>query len=525
MEHFNRRAAIRSGVTSLAIGVCGSAAIANQQREASVSGLARLGINIAPLADWESEFPFVDIFSLSREWISQLEGAGWAKGDKLSLDASGWVKNLPPQQYAETPMASFDGWQYEGGTYRVLYEGRGELAFWAAARVVEQGLGQMVIDVTSGKGPIWLRLKRTDPSDPIRNIRILRPGFTSAVSPGALHPDFLKRHEGMACIRFMDWMSTNHSRQVVWEDRPKLSDARFTVKGAPLETMIDMCNRLGADPWFCMPHLADDGYVRQFAEMVKQKLSPELKIYVEYSNEVWNDQFGQAKFAQTQARISGIPRPAWIATKSINMFSIWEKVFGSSKRLVRVFPSQAANSWLSQEILKYKDSYKFGDVLAIAPYISMNVPMQGDGLTAAEVGRWSLDRLLDHIEQKALPECIGWMRAQKAIADKFNLKLVAYEGGQHLVGILNGENEEALTKLFHAANAHPRMGSVYERYFEAWAQIGGDLHCHFMSMQPWSKWGSWGLLRHGLEDPKKSPKFMATMRWAKKQGQAVRLPG
>ena len=524
MDCLNRRAAIRAGIASLAVGVDGAVATAKQQSELSPAGVPRLGMNIAPLADWETEFPFVDIFKLSREWISQLAGAGWGKGSPLSIDASGWVKQLPSQHYAETPMASSEGGFYEGGIYRVLYEGKGDISFWAAARVVEHGQGQMLIEFSPAKGPIWFRLNKTDPSDPIRNIRILRPGYTGGTPAGALHPDFVKRLEGLTCIRFMDWMDTNHSRQAAWDDRPKLSDARFTQKGAPVELMIELCNRLGAAPWFCMPHLADDNYVRQFADMVKQKLSPEIKIYIEYSNEVWNDQFGQAKYALSQARASGISRPAWIATKSISTFAIWEKVFGSSRRLVRVFPSQAANSWLSQEILKYKDSFKFGDVLAIAPYISMNLPMQGSGMTASEVGRWSLDQLLDHVEQKALPECIGWMRSQKAIADKFNLKLVAYEGGQHLVGMLGGENEASLTKLLHAANAHPRMGSIYERYFDAWAQIGGDLHCHFLSMQPWSKWGSWGLLRHGLEDPKQSPKFMATMRWAKKQGQAVRLP-
>jgi len=328
----------------------------------------------------------------------------------------------------------------------------------------------------------------------------------------------------MSCIRFMDWMETNGSKQSAWKDRPRPTDARFTEKGVPLEVMIDLCNRWGADPWFCMPHLADDNYIQQFAELTKARLAPNLKVYVEYSNEVWNDQFEQARYAQTAARAAGLSRAAWTAVRSVHMFSIWEKVFAGNQRLVRVFPSQAANSYLSQELLKRQDLAKRGDVLAIAPYISLNVPMNGQGLIAPEVERWSLEKLLDYLETKALPECIGWMKAQKSIADRYGLKLVAYEGGQHLVGIQNAENNQTLTRLFHAANAHPRMGAIYDRYFEAWTQAGAGLHCHFDSMSQWSKWGSWGLLRHGLEDPKQSPKFMAAMRWAKKQGQAVKLP-
>jgi hypothetical protein len=103
--------------------------------------------------------------------------------------------------------------------------------------------------------------------------------------------------------------------------------------------------------------------------------------------------------------------------------------------------------------------------------------------------------------------------------------MVAYEGGQHLLGIFGAENNEKLTRLLHAANAHPRMGQLYERFLDAWAAAGGDLFCHFNSVSSWSKWGSWGLLRDSLEDPAKSPKFMATMNWARKQGQKVRVPG
>jgi hypothetical protein len=37
----------------------------------------------------------------------------------------------------------------------------------------------------------------------------------------------------------------------------------------------------------------------------------------------------------------------------------------------------------------------------------------------------------------------------------------------------------------------------------------------------WSKWGSWGLLQFADDDAAKSPKFTATMEWAKKLGQPV----
>ena len=55
--------------------------------------------------------------------------------------------------------------------------------------------------------------------------------------------------------------------------------------------MIQLANHVGAAPWFNMPHLGDDSYQRGFAQMVKERLRPDVKVYVEYSNEVWHTGF------------------------------------------------------------------------------------------------------------------------------------------------------------------------------------------------------------------------------------------
>jgi hypothetical protein len=94
-----------------------------------------------------------------------------------------------------------------------------------------------------------------------------------------------------------------------------------------------------------------------------------------------------------------------------------------------------------------------------------------------------------------------------------------------MVGVAGGENNEPVTELFQAANAHPRMGQIYDAYFAAWTDAGGDLFCYFSSVGRWSKWGSWGIMQHYDDDPRQSPKFMATMRWARKCGQPVVIPG
>ena len=92
------------------------------------------------------------------------------------------------------------------------------------------------------------------------------PGFEKTWRQDPFHPVFIGRWRGMACFRFMDWMHTNHFEIPSWEDRPTLEHATFT-NGVALEWMIELCNRTNVDPWFCMPHLADDDFIRRFASM------------------------------------------------------------------------------------------------------------------------------------------------------------------------------------------------------------------------------------------------------------------
>jgi hypothetical protein len=525
-----RRDLLKTGVPLLAASVGLTAGCSRGASAAAQPGQPRLGINLADPVDWNTELPFVDVFRLSRDWVSQPPGASdWGKGPTLALDESGWIKALEPNCSADSPMMSSTDARYPAGNYTVLWQGDGEVDLWGGGRVTSSGTGRAVAEVTAGKGPLFLRVKKTNPSNPVRNIRVLRPGFGPETPANAFHDDFLNRWRGVSCIRFMDWQHTNNSKQASWAQRPKPTDARFSDKGVPVELMVDLCNRVDADPWFCMPHLADDSYISEFAALVKRNLSPQRKVYIEFSNELWNGMFEQARGLQAAAAAGKTSLAALVAERSLNMFRLWERAFGGRERMARVLPTQAAGTWYTETLLKHAEVFKQADVVASAPYLSLNLPPQsqgqGQGPAAAQVESWSLEQLFDHLEKVALPECTGWMKGQKALADKYGLKMVAYEGGQHLLGIFGAENNEKLTRLLHAANAHPRMGQLYERFLDAWAAAGGDLFCHFNSVSSWSKWGSWGLLRDSLEDPAKSPKFMATMNWARKQGQKVRVPG
>jgi hypothetical protein len=480
---------------------------------------SRLGINLSGPVDWNTEHPFVDVFHLSRSWISQMQGQPWGKGPVLELDSRGWIKQLAPNTFAETPVLT--GGHAPEGDYVCLYDGDGQVEFGTNSKIVSRQPGRVVVNIDAKKDGTFLQLRRTDPANPVRNIRLVMPGFENTYRAEPFAPDFLNRWRGFNTIRFMDWMDINGSQQREWADRPKPDDANWTVNGIPVEVMIDLCNRLKINPWFCMPHAASDDYIRQFAELVKKRLNPSLKVRLEYSNEVWNGIFLQHTYAEQQARKLGLgatERPwegaaLFYARRAQEIFRIWEDVFGGRERLMRIIAWQAGGGsyWTDQMLLSQQDTARNCDALAIAPYFTFLPEPNGKTLNSDDVAKWTKEHVLDYVETNSLPECIGWIKTQKAVADKYGLKLVCYEAGQHLVGVGGGENNEPLTRLLIAANQDPRMGVIYTKYLDAWRDCGGELMCLFSSVSASSKWGSWGLLEGA--DETSSPKFDAVLKW------------
>ena len=477
-----------------------------------------LGINLAGPKDWNTEIPFVDVFRMSRPWISQREGAAWGKGPSLELDRHGWVKRLAPNCYAETILCSIQGGHYPSGSYTIRFDGKGKLDVAGAAKITKEAAGKLVINVDSSRGQIFLRIRQTDPNDYIRNLKVLMPRFEDVATENPWHPSLLERWKGFTCIRFMDFMHTNGSEVTSWDDRPTIADATWSVHGVPLEIMCDLANRLNADPWFCIPHLADDDYVRQFAKLAKKLVKPSLKVYIEFSNEVWNSQFAQHKYSAEQGQKQRLAEKPWeaawnfTALRSVEIFKIFEQEFGHTNQLIRVLPSQSANPYVSKQILASGDAYKHADALAIAPYVSMNVKPD----EAATVISLGVDGVLEKLEEDSLPNTIEKIKEQKAIADQYGLKLIAYEAGQHMVGVRGAENNEALTHLLITANQDKRMGNIYRQYLQAWDECGGQLMCLFSSISRWGKYGSWGLAEYYDDSPHDHPKFDVALEFAER---------
>jgi len=209
----------------------------------------------------------------------------------------------------------------------------------------------------------------------------------------------------------------------------------------------------------------------------------------------------------------------YYARRSVEMFNLWQEVFEGRSRLVRVLCWQAVNPWWMEHIILPTDeAFSHADATGIAPYFGPLIPPTtgNDGRPGADqIVNWTVEQLLDYIEQKTLPEAIEAIKQQKVVADRFGLKLVAYEAGQHLVGLGAAQNNEKLTALLMQANRHPRMGAIYTKYLDAWKAAGGDLMCIFSSVSSWGKYGSWGLTEWFDETENDQAKLKAVMDWVR----------
>jgi hypothetical protein len=262
--------------------------------------------------------------------------------------------------------------------------------------------------------------------------------------------------------------------------------------------------------------MATDDYMRQFATAVRDRLAPDLRAYIEYSNEVWNGSFGQAQYAQQQGLALKLSSNAYTAQafytarRSVQMFGIFDEVFGGTVRLRRVLATQAAGWGMGETEISHNKAYEQADVLAIAPYLGLEF---GSPANQTATQAMTVDQLFAAMNSTALPQVYAWMDANAALARKYGLELVAYEGGQSLHGYSGVENNNTISALFDAANRDPRMGQLYTVYLNAWKARGGGLFVHYLNCLNYTKWGRWGALEHMNQTSSNAPKYGAILQY------------
>jgi hypothetical protein len=493
-----------------------------------------IGMNLGGIDDWSTDWVFVDQFKMARTWLTRkVVSYDWEsnKQNEIPLDANGWPTHLPftasdgNQQYVHTIVPA-----YAAGTYTVIVDGAGQIQFKNAASATFNpagGTNTYTITVPSGsQGPdaLFIEIHQSSIADPIRNLLVIMPGFATTYQTQPFHPLYLQRLQPFTALRFMDWGKTNASPLVSWSDRTTANSFTQTrSQGAALEYMAQLANTLKKDPWICIPHRADDNYVRQAARLLRDTVDPNLKIYVEYSNETWNGGFEQTNYVQDMGQSLALDPDRWTAgqkycsLRSIQIWEIFKDEFGSNSRLIKVMATQS--SWTTITNIRFdalndlaiNPNYTMPNALAIAPYFG-KVYSPAD-IPPAVPNYPTVDEILQTVSPAEINNVRGSVLSQKTIADKQGSRLVCYEAGQHFVGLYEAVNDNTLTNILNSANRDSRMYDRYIEYLNMLKANGVEMCGNFSFIGSPSKWGSWGVLEYQDQSIDSAPKYRALVNW------------
>jgi hypothetical protein len=549
-----RRITVRAWLCSLLVAACGGGGGSSgggtdaPPTEPPVVNTANdgspLGTNLAGIVYFSTQLPFIDQFKSSRPWFSGDEFS-WIDGRPLDLDSNGWVKSLQPGQIARTLMLVRPA-VYPSGKYVVLYEGDGAIQYAFGWRKIEaeSSPGRDVVEAATTEGNFGLFITRTNPTNHLRNIRALLPGgvcgnnvfvqvaaasdcpagnyrsFEQHHATLIFNPLFLERTRQYKVLRFMDWMETNFDDQDGnWAERPLPSDARWNGQGGvPLEVMTELANRLNAYPWFNLHHRANDDYVRNFAQMARDRLAPTLKVHIEYSNETWNPGFVGANYAEAQAQAAGISVPGdlytsrirWHARRAPQMFDIFTSVFDGNARLVRVLGGQAPSTYLTDVVAGFENAHQKADAIGLNAYFELlGVSTDAD---AERFAALTNTQAFDELRSRSLPVLAAQVRAQVSLAAKYQLKVVAFEGGNSLWPNYPARSNPQLLARLNSIQRDPGMKALYTQFLNDWFSAGAQLLVHFSDVSGYSESGGWfGSMEYLAQPRNEVPKYDALM--------------
>lgn len=498
--------------------------------------VASIGVNLEANTDWERANMFVDVIKSARGFwdTSTFTAEGWPVGDfrLYAISASNCV--------FESGVCNSYGSRDKtiAGTYSLSFSGQATVA--AAGGAVQNlfynsttGKTTAQVVVPTSSHDLIFYFTNTN-NQPITDIKLIRPGY-SANTTQTFTNEFLAGLAPFKVIRLMDYLATNWCHEnpdpnlawycdtnerlvhfgptLEWSERtPRDKPIQVGEAGGSIEYLVELANIADKDLWLNIPHLASEDYVRGLATYLKNNLEPERKVYLEFSNEVWNfgsfyqgEAIKQEALALVAAGNTLLDDPAGneyeyarrLTIKKIADISlIFRQIFGEAAMMTRVRPIYAdqvawyaqlagALDWLYKSYPEAPDYYLYG--VAGAPYYGAG------GTTVDNI----MAGLPAHINSRLGAELnAGDTRYAYyyTIAQAYGLANLAYEGGIDL-----GQGTSNLANKI-AVSYDARLTDVTAGYLRQWFACGGDEFVYFGLSSTFNQYGQWGLTDDLLRD-------------------------
>lgn len=510
----------------------------------------RLGMNISDLGPYTSQVALVNVMKQCGEWMPQDPALqNWWIQQVGGQDV---VIPQRPDGYPTQVPFIFNGdtlvvhtqimnnqpapWYYPAGNYTVIFEGTGSIRIdgdpdnGVEIFTTPNTPHTMAVNNPTNWG-LNLIIQQSDSADPIRNIRVILPGYENTYQQQPWNPAFLTTIQPFEALRFMKPLAVEESGIVDWSERTlpewyhwnsENEDDGIARTGLPYEMMIDLVNREQKDLWLTLPFAVNDSFVSQLATMLHDSVDPSLMIYIEYANEAWNYSYNITRtYMDSMGLLMGLDTNAYAAgvkfhtLRSLEMFEIFLMEFGAdTSRLEYVLSNQAydfpgrimINSLLDSTI---NPTGLRPHALAIAPYMAGELI---DDIVNANIQcSLTVSQTLDTIEFY-----LGaWMHemgdAYQFWADSMGVQLYTYEAGQHMARAFGAlPADSCSTLLIEGVNRDSRMEGIFCDYFDYFFDtLGGDLMMSFVMTESYSAWGAFGITESVWQDPQTSPKWRA----------------
>lgn len=463
-----------------------------------------LGANLPAISDYSRTPVYVDLFHQARRFGSP--SAPW--DEKAMLNDDGWPSG-DFGVFLMTGQAEVSGIE---GSYHLSFNGQAKVGVVASmARLRNQRYDPdkdlTTLDVDIPAHPDQLALSFTQTGVGIRNLKVIRPGY-DPMNPPLFTTPFLEHIARFKTLRFMDWLRTNNNDRVTsWATRVSPIRTHYaSAAGVPWEHIVALANQTGKDIWINIPVKADDDYVVQLARLLRSSLNPDTRIFIEYSNELWNAQFWQFNTNIELATAEVLSNPnsplaydgskdknKWgyrrIAKRLKEISDIFRSIYGDAAMMntVRpVFASQVVQPYVTELGLKFIEAVygppaNYFYALAGAPYFNLGDRQKVEDLTPDQVLQ-AMDRSVNELSS------VNLFEKNLALATWYGLPFMAYEGGADTFGTGSIESKKA-------GSLDPRLETICTRYLNTWFENGGNLFMWFTAgAGNWdTQYGTWEL--------------------------------
>ena len=454
---------------------------------------------------WAKDY-MAPIFADAMMTRRAFEQLTFGSGD-VAVDENGWPLE-------DAGVVVWHGYTHRAGVYKLSFEGTADIAAeWVNVTIrnkqYDEQTGKTTAELYFPQPGEALRLKFSNTRGGIRNVKLMRPiEAESEISHDETELFDRKFKEVISrfdVVRYMDPTETNSNTQVEWKDRVQTGESQS--QGMAWEYVIRLSNETGTDPWINIPHQANDMYIANLAALFKNfPLDPERKLYVEYSNEVWNTgpgfaqsgwnadeavrcvqenethplNYDKAFTSETAANEKWTLAKRRVPYRAMQISDLFRSVFGDDQMMTRIRPlfcwqvsGGGMNDW-GLSGLNFIDGYlrkmknqTVKDVFWGAGPAGYYSP--ADDATIENI--WDSNDF-DH-EAWAERSC----QYDATMCAAFGLHYVLYEGGPGFGDALGGSGSNPIGDLVWN---DPRIYDEMIDHHKAYNRKGGELFCYYV---------------------------------------------